>query len=52
LHTEARALLARGTDPLDARRGEKPQPAHTFAEVAEHYIRHEGAGRLYLPPYP
>jgi integrase len=46
LHTEARALLAKGIDPLDARKAAKHKPAHTFSEVAELYITtHRAAWR-------
>jgi integrase len=44
LHTEARALLAKGIDPLDAREAAKPKPTHTFAEVMEQCIAAHAAG--------
>jgi integrase len=44
LHTEARASLAKGIDPLDARHADKPQRARTFAEVVEEYILAHRAG--------
>jgi integrase len=46
LHTDARALLAKGIDPLDARHAHKPQAAdgHRFEAVAERYVAaHEAA---------
>jgi integrase len=45
LHTEARALLAKGIDPLDARHAAAPQPeGHRFEAVAERYVAaHEAA---------
>jgi integrase len=42
-HTEARALLARGIDPLDERH-KATKPRHTFSEAAEHYIAGNKAG--------
>jgi hypothetical protein len=47
LHTEARALLAKGIDPLDAKHADKPKPeGHRFEAVAEGYMQaHEAAWR-------
>jgi integrase len=48
LHTEARAMLSRGTDPLDAKRQSKRERAKvvTFSDAAEAYIvAHRSAWR-------
>jgi integrase len=47
LHTEARALLAKGIDPLDAKHADQPKPeGHRFEAVAESYVQaHEAAWR-------
>jgi integrase len=48
LHTEARAMLAKGVDPLDAKQQAKAaaKPKLTFAEAAERYIQaHKAAWR-------
>jgi integrase len=44
LHTEARALLARGIDPLEARRAPEPQRAVSFDAAAASYIEAHRAG--------
>jgi integrase len=44
LHTEARALLAKGIDPLDAREAAKPQLSHTFTQAMEEFIGAHQAG--------
>jgi integrase len=38
LHAEARALLARGLDPLEARRAAEPQHGPTFVEAVKQYV--------------
>jgi integrase len=46
-HTEARALLAKGIDPLDVKHADQPKPeGHRFEAVAERYVQaHEAAWR-------
>jgi hypothetical protein len=44
LHTEARALLAKGVDPLEAKRAADPARVVTFATAAERYIEAHRAG--------
>jgi len=44
-HTEARALLARGIDPLDAKHADKSKPeGHRFEAVAETYVQAHEVG--------